>query len=68
MSTGKQAKTKNKDFVRDIEFVYEKASDGQPLYIGWIALTDFSGIISNESVQAFVFARETFWLVITVHL
>ena len=25
LSTGKQAKTKNKDFVRDIEFVYEKS-------------------------------------------
>jgi len=57
LSTGKQAKTKNKDFVRDIEFVYEKASDGQPLYIGWIALTDFSGIISNESVQGIRFRK-----------
>lgn len=57
LSTGKQAKTKNKDFVRDVEFVYAEASDGQPLYIGWLALTDFSGIISDESVQGIRFRK-----------
>ena len=50
MSTGKQEKTKNRDYVRDVEFVYAEASDGSPLYIGWLALTDFSGIISDESM------------------
>lgn len=57
LSTGKQAKTKNKDYVRDVEFVYDEASDGQPLYIGWLALTDFSGIISDESVQGIRFRK-----------
>lgn len=57
LSTGKQAKTKNKDYVRDVEFVYAEASDGQPLYIGWLALTDFSGIISDESVQGLRFRK-----------
>lgn len=57
MSTGKQTKTKNKDYVRDIEFIYAEASDGQPLYIGWLALTDFSGIISDESVQGIRFRK-----------
>lgn len=57
LSTGKQAKTKNKDFVRDIEFVYEVASDGQPLYMGWLAITDFSGVISEESLQGIRFRK-----------
>lgn len=57
LSTGKQAKTKNKDYVRDVEFVYAEASDGQPLYIGWLALTDFSGVISDESVQGIRFRK-----------
>ena len=51
MSTGKQVRTKNKDYVRDVEFVYQEAKDGKPLYIGWLAITDFSGVISDEAVQ-----------------
>lgn len=51
LSTGKQERTKIKDYVRDIEVIYCEASDGKPLYIGWLAITDFSGIISDESVQ-----------------
>lgn len=51
MSTGKQARTKNKDYVRDVEFVYQDAKDGKPLYIGWLVITDFSGVISDEAVQ-----------------
>lgn len=57
LSTGKQSKTKNKDYVRDVEFVYAEASDGKPLYIGWLALTDFSGIISDEAVQGIRFRK-----------
>lgn len=57
LSTGRQAKTKNKDYVRDVEFVYAKASDGQLLYIGWLAITDFSGVISDESLQGIRFRR-----------
>lgn len=57
LNTGKQAKTKNKDFIRDVEFVYEESSDGQPLYIGWLAITDFSGVISDETVQGIRFRK-----------
>ena len=57
MSTGKQVKTKTTDSVRDVEFVYAEASDGKPLYAGWLALTDFSGIISDETVQGIRFRK-----------
>lgn len=57
MSTGKQARTKNKDYVRDVEFVYQEATDGKPLYIGWLAITDFSGVISDEAVQGIRFRK-----------
>lgn len=57
MSTGKQERTKNKDYVRDVEFIYKEASDGKPLYIGWLAITDFSGVISDESVQGIRFRK-----------
>lgn len=46
LSTGKQGRTKAKDYVRDVEFIYKEASDGKPLYIGWLAITDFSGVSS----------------------
>ena len=51
LSTGQQARTKDKDYVKDVEFVYQETSDGTPLYIGWLAITDFSGSISDECVQ-----------------
>lgn len=57
ISTGKQERTKDKDFIRDVEFVYEEAADGKPLYMGWIAITDFSGSISNESIQGIRFRK-----------
>lgn len=57
LSTGKQERTKNKDFVRDVEFIYAQATDGSPLYIGWLALTDFSGIISDEAVRGIRFRK-----------
>lgn len=57
ISTGKQERTKDKDFIRDVEFVYEKASDGKPLYIGWLAITDFSGSISDQSIQGIRFRK-----------
>ena len=43
--------------IMHVEFVYAEASDGQPLYIGWLALTDFSGIISDEAVQGIRFRK-----------
>ncbi|WP_346707647.1 ATP-binding protein [Massilistercora timonensis] len=57
LSTGKQKRTQNKDYVRDVEFIYKKASDGKPLYIGWLAITDFSGVITDESVQGIRFRK-----------
>lgn len=57
MSTGKQERTKDTDYIRDVEFVYEKAADGKPLYMGWIAITDFSGSISDESIQGIRFRK-----------
>lgn len=57
LSTGKQGCTKAKDYVRDVEFIYKEASDGKPLYIGWLAITDFSGVISDESVQGIRFRK-----------
>lgn len=57
ISTGKQERTKDKDYIRDVEFVYEQAADGKPLYMGWIAITDFSGSISNEAIQGIRFRK-----------
>ena len=57
MTTGKQERTKTKDYVRGVEFVYQEASDGKPLYIGWLAITDFSGVISDETVQGIRFRK-----------
>ena len=51
LTTGKQERSRTKDYVRDVEFIYKEASDGKPLYIGWLAITDFSGIISDDSIQ-----------------
>lgn len=51
MNAGQRSKTKTTDYVRKIEYVYEEAEDGSPLYIGWIAITDFSGQLSDPSVQ-----------------
>lgn len=57
MSTGKQERTKTKDYVRDVEFIFHEATDGKPMYIGWLAITDFSGVISDESVQGIRFRK-----------
>lgn len=57
MSTGKQERTKNKDYVRNVEFIYKEASDGKPLYIGWLAITDFSGVISDDVIQGIRFRK-----------
>lgn len=57
LSTGKQGRTQNKDYVRDVEFIYHEASDGKPLYIGWLAITDFSGIVSDDAVQGIRFRK-----------
>jgi molecular chaperone HtpG len=51
IQTGKTYRTKTKDMVRDVELLYEELSDGTPLYIGWLAITDFAGQISDELMQ-----------------
>lgn len=38
LSTGQQSRTKDKDYVRNVEFIYDKAADEKPLYIGWLVL------------------------------
>lgn len=57
LTTGKQERTKNKDGVRDVEFIYGKSENDVPLFIGWIAVTDFSGTISDEAVQGIRFRK-----------
>lgn len=49
-SIGRSRKKEN-DFVRRIEFTYAETPEGLPLYIGWLAITDFSGQISDETVR-----------------
>ena len=57
LSTGKQERTKNRDGIRNVEFIYENSKNGIPLFIGWIAVTDFTGTISDESVQGIRFRK-----------
>lgn len=59
LSTGKQGRTKAKDYVRDVEFIYKEASDGKPLYIGWLAITDFLVLFLMNLFRASVFERVT---------
>lgn len=51
IQTGKTVKTKSKDLVKDVKLLYQEADDGKPLYIGWMAITDFAGQISDDSMQ-----------------
>lgn len=51
LTTGLQSRTRENDFVRSVEFVYKEDSKGKPLYIGWLAITDFTGIIADEALQ-----------------
>lgn len=55
--TGQRKSSKETDYIRDIKFLYEVASDNSPLYIGWIAITDFSGTVSEESIQGIRFRK-----------
>ena len=57
LNTGKQQRTKNRDGIRDVKCIYEKSRDGTPLFIGWIAVTDFTGTISDEAVQGIRFRK-----------
>lgn len=51
LNTGMQQRTRTNDYVKEIEFVSASAKDGLPLYIGWLAITDFSGQIKDEALQ-----------------
>lgn len=51
LSTGIQKRTQTNDYVKSIEFVSAIASDKKPLYLGWLAITDFSGQIRDEELQ-----------------
>lgn len=51
LCAGKTKNTKTTDFIKKVEFVYQETIDGIPLYIGWLAITDFSGKISDENIQ-----------------
>ena len=42
---------KENEYVRDLDLLYEETDDGQPLYIGWLAITDFSGQIKDENLR-----------------
>ncbi len=57
LTTRKQERTKNRDGVRDVEFIYKKSKNAAPLFIGWIAVTDFTGTISDEAVQGIRFRK-----------
>ena len=57
MSTGMQSRTRDTDYVKDVELFYKEATDGKPLYIGWLAITDFSGSIADESMQGIRFRK-----------
>ena len=39
------------DSIRDIEFIYETAPDGSPLYAGWLAVTTFVGMVNNPVIR-----------------
>lgn len=54
---GQRKASKENDYIRDIKLFYDVASDGSPLYIGWIAITDFSGTVSEEAIQGIRFRK-----------
>lgn len=57
LPTGNTARTKGTDYIRDIEFFHAEAPDGKPLYRGWLAISDFSGSISDKSVHGIRFRK-----------
>lgn len=44
-------KAKETEYIRDIEFLYQEDDKGKPLYIGWLAITEFSGQINDEKLR-----------------
>ena len=46
-----RGKQKEDEFVKDVELLYGTAKDGKPLYIGWLAITGFSGQIRDVNLR-----------------
>lgn len=57
LPTGNTARTKGTDYIRKIEFLSEVASDGRLLYMGWLAISDFSGSITDSSIHGIRFRK-----------
>lgn len=49
-SVGRKREREN-DYIQDVDLVYEEDERGKPLYIGWLAITDFSGQVEDVSLQ-----------------
>ena len=50
-NTGHQERTKKKDYIQDIAFFEERMENGELLYLGWYAITNFYGSVSNEYMR-----------------
>lgn len=57
LNAGFQKRTKVKDYIREIKTFEGYTDNGELLYLGWIALTDFSGAISDISQQGIRFRK-----------
>lgn len=42
---------KENEYIKDIDLLYQENEAGLPLYIGWLAITDFSGQIKDENLR-----------------
>ena len=49
-SVGVKRKKEN-EYIKDIDLLYQESDDGKPIYIGWLAITDFSGQIKDENLR-----------------
>ena len=52
-----QSRTKENELVRTVEYFTKTSTDGTLLYIGWLAITDFSGSIKDEKVRGIRFRK-----------
>lgn len=57
LAVGKQRRTRDTDGIRDVDLIYGTSEDGTPMYIGWLAITDFSGAVQDEALQGIRFRR-----------
>ena len=49
-SVGLRRKKEN-EYIKEVELLYQEYDDGRPMYIGWLAITDFSGQIKDENLR-----------------